>query len=263
MEPEQNKPILRAYGVSHSFAQSLVLKEISLEIFKNEITAIIGPNGSGKSTLLKILAGILPLKQGQIFCQGAPLSTLTADARGRAITYLSSDLHAEFPLTAFEAVLMGRICQNPHSLRRWNQRENDAVHSAMEQCYCWEYRDRTLQTLSGGERQLVNLARALAQGSKVLLLDEALSKMDLNHQSLIGKLLKKLTQKTHTIVIVSHDLNLSTEWADSCVLLHRGALLASGNLHQVLTSKNMGILYPGTSFLIGEHPISKAPKVFF
>jgi iron complex transport system ATP-binding protein len=136
---------------------------------------------------------------------------------------------------------------------------------AMEQFHCWDWRDRDLQTLSGGERQLVSLARAFAQGARILFLDESLSQMDLHHQAHTGKLLKKMTEQGYAVVLVSHDVNLAAEWADTALLLGpRGqGKIAHGPMREVLTEQNLKKLYPGADLVVGTNPVSHAPKVFF
>jgi iron complex transport system ATP-binding protein len=173
------------------------------------------------------------------------------------MTYVGADLHPEFPLTAHEAVRMGRICHGGTSS------EDPEVRKAMEMTFCWTLRDRDLHTLSGGERQLVSLARAIAQGSRILLLDEALSRMDLNHQAEIGRLLRKLAAEGLSIILVAHDVNLASEWADTAVLLKGGKTLARGKMAEVLTEATVRELYPSVALSVGKNPITGTPKIFF
>jgi iron complex transport system ATP-binding protein len=263
----EQAPVLAAYGVTYAYGDLDVLNEISLELDRHEILALLGPNGSGKSTLLKILAGILPIRggsgSGHVNFAGRDLSLLKSSERAQSVAYVASDLRAEFPLTAFEAVMMGRSCLSRSLLSRFSSHDEDAVHAAMEQCYCWGLRSRDLHTLSGGERQLVILARAIAQGARVLLLDEALSKMDLNHQALVGRLLRSLAQEGYAIILVSHDVNLGTEWADTCLLLNKGRTVAHGPVREVLIEDRIRSLYPGAELIVGANPVTGMPKVFF
>ena len=188
---------------------------------------------------------------------------MTAAERARSIVYVAPGMRAEFPLTAFETVALGRLCHYSHLSVYSAQKDRDQIHWAMEQCNCWGLRERYLHTLSGGERQLVVLARALTQGAKVLLLDEALSKMDLHHQAMTGKLLQKLTKLGYSIVLVSHDLNLASEWADNCLLLKNGQAVASGSVKEVLVLDRVKSLYPGAELSVSPSPSSGAPKIFF
>ncbi len=238
---------------------------MSLELFPSEVVALLGPNGAGKTTLLKIMAGLIPVAphDGQLRYMGRDFHQFTTATRAQSVAYVSSHLRAEFPLTAYETVMMGRLSHGMHFLRGASEADHDLVHSAMEQCHCWRLRDRDIHTLSGGERQLVALARALAQGAKVLLLDESLSGMDLNHQIEIGKLLRALASEGLAIVLVAHDVNLASEWVDNCLLLYRGERVGYGRTGDVLTVESLKKLYPGAEFTLGRNPVTGAPKVFF
>lgn len=259
--------LLGIYGLTYGYREHALLKEVSFELDSHEILGLIGPNGAGKSTLLKIIAGILPLRSsgggGQVFYQGGNFLTRPASERAKCVAYVSPDLRSEFPLTVYDAILMGRICHGGSSLRNTSVEDKDAVLSAMERSHCWGLRERELGSLSGGERCLVALARALAQKARILLLDETLSKMDLNHQALVGKLLRKLAESGHSIILVSHDLNLTTEWADKCLLLKQGNRLALGSTHEVITTENIQALYGGKELWVGPHPKTGVPKIFF
>jgi iron complex transport system ATP-binding protein len=134
----------------------------------------------------------------------------------------------------------------------------------MEQAGCLALRDRDLQTLSGGERQRVAIARALAQGAKVLLLDESLSRMDLHHQGQMGLFLRNWAKESRgAVILVSHDWNVATEWADSCLVLQNGARLAQGPVSTTLSRELLDRLYPGAGLELRPSPVTGAPKVFF
>lgn len=264
-----SNPILGVYGLHYRYNELSALNELSFELDRQEILALLGPNGSGKSTLLKIIAGILPFRPslkeaGQIFYRGSNLFLRPLNERAQHIAYVSAELHSEFPLTVFDTVLMGRICHGATSFRDTRGIDRDATLWALEQCLCWSLRERDLSTLSGGERGLVALARALAQGARILLLDEALSKMDLNHQALIGKLLRKLCEERGiSIIFVSHDLNLATEWSDRVLLLKKGKKFCWGPTQEVITTENIQSLYGCKELSISPHPQNGTPKVFF
>jgi iron complex transport system ATP-binding protein len=258
-----NPILLGVYGLTHFYGKRQVLDEVSFELPHGEILALLGPNGSGKSTLMKAVAGILAPTSGLVKHLSRDFFSMLPDARARTIAYVAPDLRAEFPLTAFETVMLGRICQSSKGLRRLTVEDERAVQAAMERCHCWEFREQDLHTLSGGERQLVALARAIAQGARLLFLDEALSRMDLNHQAVIGRLLKQLASEAYGILLVSHDLNLASEWATSALLLKDGRKIAHGPIREVLTEQSVRKLYPGTNLVVGQNPATGTPKVFF
>jgi iron complex transport system ATP-binding protein len=253
-----------SYQVKHAGESRKILDEVSFEMDQGEIVALLGPNGAGKSTLLKILAGILRAEAGAVIrLRGEELISVDSQTRARAITYVGAELRAEFPVTAMEAVMMGRFCHHPLLRHKLSKEDMDRIRVAMEACRCWSFKDQDLQTLSGGEKQLVALARAIAQESKVILLDESLSKMDLDHQSTVGKLLRKLTGDGRSFILVSHDVNLAAEWSDQALLLVGGRKAAYGKLESVLTDVHFKNAYPDAEIAVGKNPFSGAPQLFF
>jgi iron complex transport system ATP-binding protein len=239
-------PLLGVYGVSCEYGGCPVLDEISFELQVGKILSVIGPNGSGKSTLLKSIAGLLPRLHGVVRYRGTDITQAQPSHRAKLIAYVGADFQVEFPLRAEEAVLLGRAGFSAPAFQQATPEDTLAVERAMERSLCKGLRDRYLHTLSGGERQLVSLARALAQGARILLLDESLSRMDLNHQQAIGKLLVSLARdEGYAIVLVSHDLNVAAEWADEALLLKLGKRVAHGPIRDVLTPENVQKLYPG------------------
>jgi iron complex transport system ATP-binding protein len=253
--------LLGAYGVSYEYGRKKALDEVSFEIEAGRIVGLVGPNGSGKSTLMRVVAGMLPLSgpgcSGQVRYHGQDFLSQAPAVRARQLAYLGADLKVDFPITARETVALGRICHGAGS------RGFERVEWAMRECLCWELRERDLATLSGGERQLVSLARGLAQGSKILFLDESLSRMDLNHLALIGKMLKRRAAEGGAVLLVSHDLNIISEFADECLLFKAGKRVVFGKTGEVLNQRNMAELYPGAELHVGANPVTGAPVVFF
>lgn len=258
---------LGAYGLSLEYSGARrLLSEVSFELAAGEILSLLGPNGSGKSTLLKALAGVLApgaRVSGQVRYQGQDFLSEPLASRARKVAYLGADLIAQFPMTAEQAVTLGRSSQGGGLFGFSTSADRESVEQAMRRCFCWDHRARDLHTLSGGERQLVALARALAQGSRVLLLDESLSRMDLHHQAAVGRLLVELAGQGYSVVLVSHDINLASEWAHSALLLRAGERVACGPIREVLTEGRVRALYPSSELVVGVSPVSGAPKVFF
>lgn len=268
-------PILGAYAISYRWDDSFsvrsprekVIDEFSFELYRGEILALLGPNGSGKSTLLKLLAGILPKSHahysGQVRFAGQDFFSLPRLARAQKIAYVGSELKAEFPMTAWETVMLGRTSQGQGFMDHPTASDLKAVQSAMETTMSWHLRDRNFNTLSGGERQLVALAGALAQGAKVLFLDETFSKMDLNHQSLIGQKIKELVTQSYSVILVAHDLNFAAELANRMIWIQSGKKIAEGSVSEMLSIDYLKKLYPGAQFFIGKNPSTGAAQVFF
>jgi iron complex transport system ATP-binding protein len=243
-----------AYGVTVSLGGKKALDQVSFELERGSFTALLGPNGSGKSTLLRACAGIQEADEGVFRYQEIELRPGDPRSWSRMIAYLAPELVAEFPLTALETVLLGRTvgATSQGLLTLTTGRDLELARQAMERCCCWELRDRELQTLSGGERQLVSLAKALVREPRVLLLDETLSRMDLNHQARIGDVLAELAKDEGVaVMLVAHDVNLATHWAKHCILIERGRAIAHGPVSQVWTTENVTRLYPGASLEVG------------
>jgi len=243
--------ILKVNQVSYSwragswFEKFQVLKDISFDLGVGEVKAVLGPNGSGKSTLFKLLSGLITPQvgrfSGQIQSKNYNLFKVTHQFRARLISYLGSDFNSEFPLMVQDAVALGRLCAG--GLRA----ENIAsVEYALESCFCKDLRKRDVRTLSGGQRQLVGLARLLAQSPRILVLDESLSKMDLDHQYRVSEMLAKWAKTENGAILwISHDLNLVSHWADSVLWLLRGEKVGEGSTAQMFSIEMIRKIYPG------------------
>lgn len=260
--------LLGAYGLTLLRGNKTVLSEVSFELNAGECLAVIGPNGAGKTTLLHALAGFFERSasgfsgafSGLVRLNGHDCSSMSAAERAGRIAYVGSELNSGFPLTALEIVELGRL---PASGAR--PVAGPTAAQAMQSCGVWHLRDRDVRTLSGGERQRVSLSRALAQNPRVLLLDESLSKMDLQHQAQAGALIRSICAEGRAVVWVAHDLNLAAEWADHALLLRDGKILAQGSMQSVLTGSNLVRAYDGiaAAVTIGTNPTTGRPKVFF
>lgn len=255
-------PLLAAYGIEFAyFSEEFVLREVSFELARGEILALIGPNGGGKSTLLKLLGGVMDPNPGrihQIKLQGRMAWDIPVHERAQTVAYLGSELHDEFPLTVAEVVELGaRVGGGTRSTIA------ERVERALERCGCQELRNQWIHELSGGERQRVILARGIAQGARVLLLDETFSKMDLHHQARLGALVRELTREGGQAAIwVSHDINLLSEWADRALLLKNGTPLALGSWNEVATENGLRRLYPDSRVKVVRVDGSDRAKVF-
>jgi len=194
--------------VSFSYGERRVLRDVGLKANVGELLAIIGPNGAGKSTLLKCLVGILR-PEGTARIDGKDLLSLKSAERARLITYVPQSSVPQFAFTVEEFVEMGAY------ITRGDVRE------ALERVGLWERRREKITSLSGGEFQLALIARALAQGSRAILLDEPTSHLDINHALTVMELLRKLKNEK-IIIAVLHDLNLALTYADRIIVLYKG-----------------------------------------
>jgi iron complex transport system ATP-binding protein len=219
--------------ISFGYNGGLLLKDISFSVAAGKLVALIGPNGSGKTTLLKILLGLLAPKSGAVTLHGQPLLSYQPKARAKTIAYVSQQPALGFPLTVRELVSLGRY---PHGGRgRESTSDQLAVKKALERTAATDLSDRQFSTLSGGEKQKVLIARALAQSARVLLLDEPTLHLDLKFQLQILSALRVLcVDEGITVIAVLHDVNLVSLFADRALLLSGGALRAFGPVSEVI-----------------------------
>lgn len=213
-------------SVSYSYGPLPALREISTQVGAQEIVGLVGPNGAGKSTLLKLLGGLLRGWRGTIHFQGIPLERWTRREIAKRVAYVPQQAHITFPYTAREVVVMGRLPHQDGSFFE-TARDRDHVDRALAITDCDHLADRPFGSLSGGERQLVVLASALAQEPQVLLLDEPTVFLDLKHQLAISSILSEL-HRDHgvTLILVTHDLNMAQAFCTRVLAIKNGRLSA-------------------------------------
>lgn len=221
-------------------SSDLVLRDIKMQAFPGEITALIGPNAAGKSTLLKCVAGILR-PQGNILLDGRGMNKLRRSDIAKHVSYLPQENSSRAVLTVFEAVLVGRL----QSLSwRVGAADLTGVLQALESLGIEELAPRFLNELSGGQKQIVSIAQALVREPKVLLLDEPASSLDLQHELETLDLIRHITgEKGITTVISLHALNLVARYADRVVILDDGEVYACGEPEHVITSEMIRSVY--------------------
>jgi iron complex transport system ATP-binding protein len=248
------------HNVSFRYIQPWVLQDCSLEIAEGEILGIIGANGSGKTSLLKLMAGLLRPQEGLIRLHGQDVATLSPREIASRVALVPQESQVLFPFTVSELVLMGRfVHQNGWS---WESPEDLRItRQAMQIMDVEHLAARTFQELSGGERHRAVIARALAQQSRILLLDEPTAFLDLKHQIEIYAILKGLNRERGvTVVVVSHDLNLASQHCDRLLLLHEGRPFRTGPPDEVLTVEHLRTVY-GCEVLIDHHPTAGTPRI--
>lgn len=230
-------------GVTCSYGASPVLKDANVQINKQDLVGIVGPNGSGKSTLLRAISRVLKPIHGQVLLDEKDLYQISAAEVARKIAVVSQEQGLDFPFTVKDVVMMGRI---PHIKRfaREGPRDYQAAARAMELTDTGVLADRLVSELSGGEKQRVLLARALAQEPQILLLDEPTSYLDINYQIEIMELMARLRRDYGlTIITVLHDLNLASRFSDYLLVMKNGCVHAVGTPHQVITSPMIKDVY--------------------
>jgi len=241
----------------------LTLDNLTLSVSPGEILGVLGPNGSGKSTLLKLLARILQTDHGHIQLGGQDLTSLSQVEVARRVALVPQETQQPFPFTISEMVLMGRF---PHHGGlggfRWETEEDIAIgNQAMQDLDVQHLGARLITNVSGGERQRAIIARALTQEPEVLLLDEPTAFLDLHHQLDIARILRRLNQERGlTVVLVSHDLNLASQYCDRILLLQSGRIAQIGTPEEVIRRDVLESVYQ-CPVLIDQHPQSGMPRV--
>ncbi len=230
-----------------------VIKDVSFEIGDGSIIALLGANGAGKTTIIRTLNGSIPLSKGRIELDDRSLATLSRREIARSITVVAQENETRFPVTVLEFVLSGRFAHGG-SFGWETVGDLSAAESALKLCELGDLQTSLMNTLSGGERQRVVLARALATEARVLLLDEPTANLDLSHQAMMFRLVRERTGECGgSAVIITHDLNLASEFADEVLLLKNGAIAASGPPDRVLTHETISDLF-GVEVLLDRNP---------
>ncbi len=211
----KRKAIIKLENVSFSYNKGDFLNNINLTIYEKDFLGIIGPNGGGKTTLIKLIMGLLKPDEGKISLFGS-----TSKASRESIGYLSQfkNIDFEFPITAMEIVLLSRVGRK--LFKRFNSQDMAAAEAAIKSMGIWALRDKTLNELSGGEKQRIFIARALANNPKVLILDEPLTNLDFHIQEELYKILKQLNKEI-AIVIVDHDLQMVSKYSKEIVCVNK------------------------------------------
>jgi ABC-type cobalamin/Fe3+-siderophores transport system ATPase subunit len=257
--------MLKIEGLSVSYGSRKVLHNISLEVNTGEVLVLIGPNGAGKTTLVRAVSGVIPVEGGVIRCNGGQnpatdLIRMPPMQRARSLAVVPQVASMPPAFTAWETVLMGRT---PHLnfLGQISARDEEIARLALQKVDALGLAERRVGELSGGEQQRVLLARALAQSTPILLLDEPTSNLDLHYQVSFMETVRGLAHQDHLAVLIAlHDLNLAARYADRAALLVNGEIKSVGTPREVLTPELISSAYHLEVQVI-PHPFADVPLV--
>ena len=242
-------------GIDCSYGSVDVLKDVGFAVESGQFLGVLGPNGSGKTTLLKSISRVLKPQKGAIFIGDENVYKMKTVDVAKQMAVVPQSTPVSFDFTALEVVLMGR---NPHMARfkMEGKKDLDIAKNSMQLTRTWEFADRPVNELSGGESQRVIIARALAQEPQILLLDEPTTHLDISNQLEIMDLIKHLCEtKKLLIIAVFHDFNLAARYCDSIILLNDGKIVAIGKMNETLTSENVKKVF-NVDTIVKKHPIT-------
>lgn len=252
--------MLEIQSLSVTYGSHLILDDINLKIHSGEVLALIGPNGAGKTTLIRSVSGVLASHSGGVYVDGKNLLSLTTAQRASCLAVVPQARNLPESFTVRQTVLMGRT---PYLNWLGHPDRSDLVQvqRALEQTHLLELAERRVGELSGGEQQRVLLARALAQTTPILLLDEPTAHLDLQHQTVLLNLVQRLAREQGLAILMAlHDLNLAGLYADRVALLVGGRLRALGSPPEVLTPENLTSAYRVSVHVI-PHPDYGTPLI--
>ncbi len=247
-------------NINFAYNNEQILKDISLEIKEGEFIGLIGPNGAGKTTLLNLLCGLKKFKEGEILINEKSLSSLTKEFLARIIAYLPQFYENFEYIKVYQIVLLGRI---PYFRKKFFEDKEDIeeTRKAMEICGILHLSNRYFYQLSGGEKQMVLVAKLIVQKTPIMILDEPITFLDISHVIKIMNIIKKINREKGVTVITSlHDLNLAAMYCDRLVLLKRGSIISIGSPAEVLTYEKIKDAFE-TEFYIDINDLTGEPLV--
>ncbi len=251
-------PLLDVRGITVTIEGKTLVEDVDVTVEAGEVVGLVGPNGAGKSTLLRAATGVR-IASGTVHLEGRAIGDVPRGDLYRMLAVVQQLPEAPLSMTVAELVMLGRY---PHLglFRRESARDHESVRSAMVRTGCAMFADRTLGTLSGGERRRAFIARALAQEPRLLLLDEPTANLDADAQAQVLELLRDLARAGVGVLVVMHDLTFAAAYCDRLLLMHRGRLVASGAPQDVLAPAHVAEVY-GTHVRVLPHPDTGMPVI--
>ena len=234
--------MLEINNLSFSYNENKqILKNISLKINKGEVLGVLGINGAGKTTFIKCINRIIEPDSGDIFIDGKSINSMTQKEIAKLIAYVPQYNNNFFDINVLNTVMMGRI---PYTNQSFSENDRKIVYDLLEKMDLEVFAFRSIREMSGGERQRVFIARALAQQPKIIILDEPTSSLDLHNQLFILNMIDELAKKEElTIIMIIHDLNLASMFCDKLLMLKDGSIFAYGDTASIVNEENILSVY--------------------
>lgn len=235
--------LLQADKITAGYGREPVISQVSLSLRAGELVGLVGPNGCGKSTLLHCLTGYHPVTAGTIRLQGEQINGLSRAAVARHVAFVPQSTESVYGFSVLDMVLMGRFPYGGLGMLDTSE-DLEQADAALARLSVQHLRDRIFTDLSGGERQLVLLARALVQQAPLVIMDEPLAALDLRHQFQVMQALQTMTQQPGCAALATfHDISAASRWCSRLILLRNGSILADGKAADVVTAENLLRLY--------------------
>lgn len=235
--------IIEVKNLNFSYGKEKILNDISFNIKQGDITALLGPNGSGKSTLLRCINNLLEEYNGKIYIEGKNIKKLKRTEIAKKIAFLPQESNFYFPFSVTDMVIMGR---NPHIrfLNKPSKKDKEIAHNALKFLKIEHLANKDYSLLSGGQKKMVLIARAIAQNAKILLLDEPTNHLDFKNQYMILEKIYEISQaKNITCIITFHNPNLAYKYSTKSLLINQGNLIKQGNTKEILNEDILNDLY--------------------
>ena len=238
--------IMKVEGLGFSWGDNLVIDSVDFIVKENELVSVLGKNGAGKSTLLKCLNKILRPNRGKITIHGEDISELGILTTSKKMSYVPQSITSNFSMDVFDVILLGR---RPYINWSVGEKDRDLVSKTIDKMGLTDFAFRRFDRLSGGEKQRVIIAKAVAQDPNLFLFDEPTSDLDLKNQIEVMKELRKIVSEDNgkAAVIAIHDINIASRFSDRIMLLHEGKIISNGKPSDVLTPENIELVFEVTS----------------
>lgn len=246
---------------SCGYGKKFKIYDINFSIKKGTFAGIIGPNGCGKTTLFKGIVGELKTLNGSVILDRKNLANMQFKEKARNLAIVSQKIDNE-NINVTDYVLMGRIPYKKYFSFFETKDDYLLAEKYMKMTNVWQFKDKNMNQLSGGQQQLVSIAKALTQEPNILLLDEPTSHLDITHQIQVLNLIQKLNKELQlSVLMIIHDLNLAGEYCDYLIMMNKGTVFTKNTPHNVLTYSNIENVYK-TIVVTGKNPLSGKPTVF-
>lgn len=233
--------MIRTQNINKSYGNTNVLNDVDITLPKEKVIAFVGSNGAGKSTLLSIIGRTLPKDSGFVYIDDTELASWNTKELAKKLSILKQANSLNIRLTVYDLVSFGRF---PHSQGKLSKEDKDEIDNAIAYMELTDLKDRYLDELSGGQRQMAFIAMVIAQNTEYIFLDEPLNNLDMHHSVQIMKVLQKLVrEQKKTVVIVIHDINFVSYYADYILAMKDGKLVAHGNTKDIINSDTLKEIY--------------------